>query len=231
MIKRIAIINKSKAVSNDNVNRMTFACNLQLSRDVAPAWGKMAIPVTFYTSESLVPAGSAKIFIFDNADNSGSLGYHGKTVDGLVFGKVFAKTIIDYGFQTLTSNTITVSSVLSHEVIEIFCNPYVSLWADGTPILEGSQYAFEVCDPVQADAYKVSIKLTKQSPSVIINVSNFIYPEYFNTSSPVGTKLDQMGLIKKPFTITKNGYMIVRNRPGTETALFGSTYPEILKIL
>jgi hypothetical protein len=230
VLKRIAIINKSTVVSNDDVNKMTFACNLQLSRDVAPIWGRVSIPVTFYTSESLVPAGSAKIFIFDNTDHRSFLGYH-SVKDGVVIGKVFAKTIMDYGLQTLTSNTITVSTVLSHEVIELFCNPYVSLWSDGTPILEGSQYAVETCNAVQTDFYKVSIELTPKGPTTIVNVSNFLYPEYFNISSPVGTKLDQMGLLKTPFTITKNGYMIVRNAPGTEISIFGSNYPEILKNL
>ena len=230
MIKRIAIINKSTVLSNSDALKMTSACSIQISRDVSQPWGKIPLQVIFYTDERLVPSGSAKIYIFNNSDQVGALGYHSETTGGQVFGKIFVKTIIDYGCPILydprQKNQITVSSVLSHEVIEVFCNMFVDLWADGSPITEGSEYALEACDPVEANIYQI---LVPTIPSSMVSVSNFVYPEYFDTATPIGTKIDFMGLLRIPFTMTDYGYLIVRNGPGTETSIYGSKYPEFLK--
>jgi len=231
MINRIAILNKSTSISNTDVSSMTNVCNTQITRDVAPAWGRAPIPVAFYTNENSVPAGSAKIYIFDNADQAGALGYHTETMSGQVFGKVFAKTITNARYPVLYSginrNSITVSSVLSHEVIELFVNPYVNLWADGPTIPQGNLYSYEACDAVEADVYQITI--SAKPNNIVVSVSNFLYPEYFDTASPSGTKLDYMGKISSPFSISLNGYQIVRNASNVESAIYGATYPEILK--
>lgn len=227
MIKRIAVLNYSTVLTTADIQKMVAACNLQVSRDVAPAWGKSVIPVTYYTKESAVPVNSAKIFIFNNSDQQGALGYH--TISGnQPWGTVFAKTIIDYGcpilFDSRRKNEITVSAVLSHEVIELIVNPFITLWADGPEIAEGSEYAFEACDPVEANMYQIT-----PTGQGTISVSNFVYPEYFNKYANAGTKMDYLGLIKRPFTMTDNGYMIVRSAPNNETAIYGSHYPELLR--
>jgi hypothetical protein len=232
MINRIAIINKSTYINNTNANLMTTACNTQLSRDVAPAWGKGAIPVTFYSDERYVPSGAAKIYIFDNADQEGALGYHTETMQGQVFGKVFAKTIIQYGFPILynTQNrtSITVSSVLSHEVIELLINPYVQLWADGPSTVNGNLYSFEACDAVESNVYQITVS---GKPNVTVSVSNFLYPEYFDTASPNGTKLDYMNLLRNPFSMTSGGYMVIRDASNNITEIFGDKYPPELKLM
>jgi len=231
MIKQIAIINKSTVVTNADVTSMANVCNTQITRDVAPAWGRSPIPVAFYSNENLVPSTAAKIYIFDNADQAGALGYHTETMSGVVFGKVFAKTIKDYGLPTLykanAQKSITISSVLSHEVIELFVNPYVNLWSDGPQISQGNEYSYEACDAVEGDVYQITI--TAKPSNIIVSVSNFLYPEYFDTASPSTVKLDYLGLIKTPFTMTSNGYMVVRSTSGNETAIYGATYPRILK--
>ena len=232
MINRIAVINKSTFVNNANVALMTTACNTQLSRDVAPAWGKSIIPVTFYTDERNVPVGSAKIFIFDNADQEGALGYHTETMQGQVFGKIFARTIMQYGFPVLynaqSRTSITVSSVLSHEVIELFVNPYVQLWADGPSTVNGNLYSFEACDAVESNIYQITVS---GKPNVTVSVSNFVYPEYFDTASPNGTKLDYMNLLRTPFTMSSGGYMAIRDASDNITEIFGDKYPQQLKLM
>ena len=230
MIKGIAIINKSTVVSSSDAAKIAAACNLQITRDVAPLWGRSVAGVTYYASESSVPASSAKLYIFDNTDQAGALGYHDETMAGQVYAKVFAKTIIGYGcpilFDSRRPSQVTVSSVVSHEAIELFCNPYVDLWADGTPIPQGSEYAYEACDAVEANVYTVTFALN--GANVTASVSNFLTPEYFDTATPKGVKMDYMNLIKTPFTMTPNGYMIVRNGPGTETAIYGAAFPKFL---
>jgi len=230
MIKSIAIINKSTVVNSTDFSKMVLACNLQISRDVAPAWSRVALSVTAYTNESLIPANAARIYIYDNADQAGALGYHSETINGVVFGKVFAKTIVNYGLPILydarNKNIITVSTVLSHEVIELFVNPYVNLWADGPSITEGNEYAFEACDAVEGDSYQVTVLQTVGKKS-IVSVSDFLYPEYFDTASTSITKMDFLGKITSPYTLSTNGYMIVRTGVD-ETAVYGATYPKVL---
>jgi hypothetical protein len=235
MIKKIAVVNLSTVVSPAEAIKMVTACNTQIARDVAPAWGRTAIPVVYYANERSMPVQSdaVKIYIFNNSDQAGALGYHSETMSGQIFGRIFAKTVTDYGlpvsYDPKRPNAITVSTVLSHEVLEAFCDPYVNLWSDGPAIAEGSEYAYEICDPVEANVYQ--IMATPNSPASNVSVSNFVYPEYFDTATPRGTKLDQMGVLTTPFSISKYGYMIVRRAPGQETAIYGSMFPEILKVL
>ena len=235
MIQRISVINKSTVISALDAGRMVAACNTQIAKDVAPAWGRTPIPVTLYANESQAPLNSAKIYIFNDADQPGALGYHTET-GGQIWATVFARTIMSYGCPILYNpadrNNLTVSSVLSHEAIELFINPFVNQWSDGPPIAEGSEYAFEACDAVEANVYQVLAQAAK-GPQVAVqaSVSNFLYPEYFNIDTPSRVKKDHMGLIKSPYSMTDWGYMIVRSAPGNETAIFGSKYPDMLKAL
>ena len=227
MFNNIAVINNSTVLSTLEVTRMVSACNTQVNRDVAPVWGRTALPVRLYNSVRLVPKNSAIIYIVNDADHAGALGYHTETWGGQVFGKVFARTIMNYGLKPLFDGAkVTVSSVLSHEVLELMFNPYVSLWADGPVIdTDKNEYAYEVCDPVEADMYTITVASSK------VSVSNFVYPEWFDIATPAGTKLDYLNKLTAPYTMTPNGYMVVRGNSGNETAIFGDKYPIALKKL
>ena len=236
MFNKIALINKSTVLGTSDMTSIAAACSLQVSRDFSPAWGKLAIPVEYVVSEASVPSTSARIYIFNDADQSGALGYHTETIGGQVYGKVFARTILNYGIPILYSagapNSITVSSVVSHEVLELLGNPFVDLWADG-PVYNGcSEYAYEMCDAVESNAYGVNITVprgNRGSMSLRVSVSNFLYPQYFDTATPSGTRMDYMGLITAPYTMSSGGYMIIRNPSGSEIAVFGANYPDVLR--
>jgi hypothetical protein len=44
-------------------------------------------------------------------------------------------------------------------------------------------------------------------------MSNFVHPSWFEPfKHPPGTKYDHLGLLKKPFSMTKGGYMIVKKK-------------------
>jgi len=225
MFKTIAIINNSTVLSATDVSRMVTACNTQVARDVAPVWGRTALPVRLYSNVNSIPKDSAIIYIVNNADQAGALGYHTETWGGQVYGKVFAQTIMSYGLKPLFDGAnITVASVLSHEVLELMFNPYVSLWADGPTIdTDKNEYAYEVCDPVEADVYTIMASNTK------VSVSNFVYPEWFDIATPAGTRLDHLRKLTAPYTMTDYGYMVVRGNSGNETAIFGKKYPLALK--
>lgn len=224
MFKGIALINRSTAISNTEVQKIASACSTQISRDVSPAWNKLAIPVKFFSTESSVPSNYAVLYMMDTSDVDGALGYHTQTIKGRVFGKVFVKTIMGYGLKMMFDNGfLTVATVVSHEVLEMYFNPFVDIWADGPEIEGGSEYAYEVCDPVEADTYVITVNNTK------ISLSNFVYPEWFDEYSPAGTKYDHMRVLSRPLSLSQYGYMVVRSAPGSETAVFGAKYPEVMK--
>lgn len=224
MFKGIGILNRSTGISNNDVQKIASACSTQISRDVSPAWNKLAIPVKYYASENQVPSNYAILSMMDFSDVEGALGYHTETLNGRVIGKVFVKTIMGYGLKTLFDNGwLTVSSVVSHEVLEMIFNPFVDIWADGPEIEGGSEYAYEVCDPVEADCYTITATNSK------VTVSNFVYPEWFDEYSPAGTKYDHMRVLNRPLSLSQYGYMVVRSAPGAETEVFGAKYPEVLK--
>ena len=96
----------------------------------------------------------------------GVLGFHTEDQGGKLWGVVAAKPELDNGAQVTTGDW-SVSSVLSHEVLEMFVDPNCNLWAnDG----KGSAYSFEVCDPVEAPSYAVNG----------VSVSNFVTPSWFD---------------------------------------------------
>jgi hypothetical protein len=142
------------------------------------------------------------ITIYDNADQAGALGYHTEGRDGSVFGKIFAKETLSGGGTVLTGD-LSVSSVLSHEVIEMFLDRNVNKWADGP---DGqTSFSFEGCDPVEGDSYPVMVA------GKPVMVSNFILPAWFDDSPPKGSTFDFMKKLSAPFTMTAGGYVVTRS--------------------
>lgn len=217
----ITILNKSKVITNAEAQLMTSACSTQLTRDVAPAWGMLPMEVRFI-NKGVAPVGSIPIVLFDDADQAGALGYHSDGPNGLPYGRVFTKPTMESGAKTVTGPG-SVASVLSHEVIELFLDPECNRWADG---LDGRSYAFEGCDPVEADYYDVLVGSTK------VCVSNFVLPAWFDQNPPKGAKFDFLGKLKKPFTMTAGGYVVTRTFGKEKSTFarlqlqFGKKYPE-----
>ena len=110
----IAILNQSTLVSNADAAAMTEAAAAQVRFDAATA-------VVFYTDPSAVPAAAHGIAIVDTIQNQpqGVLGFHTEDQGGKLWGVVAAKPELDNGAKVTTGNW-SVSSVLSHEVLEMF---------------------------------------------------------------------------------------------------------------
>lgn len=210
----ITVINKSTLISNAEVKNMVRAVAIQARQHAAPAWDLKPPKVVYRTSEETCEPGSWKVLVFDDADMAGALGYHSDGPDGLPYGRVFVKVSQQYNFS--------VSSVLSHEVLEIMMDPQINYWADNWN--DKLSYALEVCDPVENDSYNIDVNGT------LVEVSNFVLPAWFDPIPPAGAKFDYLGKVSKPFTMTSNGYVIVRDQT-SERAVFGATYPEWKKEL
>jgi len=87
---KVALINASTVVNDDEVKTAMIGFNKQLSRDFGPEWGIDA-HLRFFTAKQKVPKGYWWITILDDADQADALGYHDLTSEGLPIGKAFAK--------------------------------------------------------------------------------------------------------------------------------------------
>lgn len=208
--REIAVLNLSTLVSAKDHAAMSRACNQQLRDDVTPLWGLPRRIVRPYAKGEAVPADAYVITLFDDADQADALGWHTESPQGKVYGKVFAKPVLDNGGDALTK-PLSVASVLSHEVIEAYVDPTTALWAAAD---DGLLYAYEACDPVESDSYVGMGDVT---------VSDFVTPAWFD---PQGHgRFDFLGRLSKPFTMTKGGY-VVYMQGGQESQRFGEHYPD-----
>ena len=139
------------------------------------------------------------------------LGFHTEDQGGRLWGVVAAKPELDNGAKVTTGDW-SVSSVLSHEVLEMFVDPNCNLWAnDG----QGSAYSFEVCDPVEAPSYTVKG----------VSMSNFVTPSWFDPLAAATAQFDKLGQLHAPFSILKGGYVVYESA-GKEQQKFGDEFPD-----
>jgi hypothetical protein len=208
----IAIVNQSKLVSDADAATMTQAIASQVELDAAPLWDRAPAAVVFYADVSAIPSGAHVITITDTIQNqpAGVLGFHTEDQGGKLWGTVAAQPELGNG-GNVTTGDWSVSSVLSHEVLEMFVDPNCNLWSnDG----KGSIYTFEVCDPVEAPTYAISG----------VSVSNFVTPAWFDPLAGSGP-FDKLGLLTAPFTILKGGYVVYATA-GKEQQKFGDEFPQ-----
>ncbi|MEY2472660.1 MAG: hypothetical protein QOK28_1989 [Actinomycetota bacterium] len=192
MDTRIAVINSSTTVSDDEVAAAVPALQEQVHRDFAPAWGADAT-VSFVAKGEKPAAGAWWLVVLDDSDAAGALGYHDLTNDGLPLSKVFAGSDKQYGFNW----TVTAS----HELLEMLADPDINLTVFvQSSASAGVLYAREVCDACEADAlgYKIDGVL----------VSDFVYPAWFESFRKAkSTQFDHKRHLTKPFELAAGGYI------------------------
>lgn len=210
----INIIDRSTLLDDKDFQLMVEACKAQLEQHVAPMWLRGSWNIVVNQPEEV----GYPIVIIDDPDQAGALGYHTKSPCGKVWGRVFVRPIID-GKGLMLSGSLSVSAVLSHEIIEAYCDPDVNLWSDRG---DGLLIAYEACDPVENDVYEIETKSGTK-----VSVSNFVLPAWFDSLAPEGAKLDFMAQLNKPFTMSKGGYMVTRHaKTGEIKNVFGSIKAE-----
>lgn len=216
MTDMIAVTNHSASLTDKDVLEMCRACATQLSRDAGPAWGKKSVAV-YKSPNPNITAAAWPIEIFDNSDQAGALGYHDETPQGQVYGRVFVQPVLDNGGAPLHApNGLSVASVLSHEILEAWIDPYVDVWAD---LSVAREVAFEVGDPVEDRYYEITT-----SSGTVVQVSDFVMPHWFDEYAPAGSRFSFCGSVTKPFSLTTGGYWIERSSGATKQ-VFGEDYP------
>jgi hypothetical protein len=193
---KISVMNASTVLKDDQVSAAVSALQKQVSRDFYPVWGVDA-DLDFVATEQEPPAGHWWLTVLDNSDQAGALGYHDVTKDGLPLGKVFAGTDLVYG----TAWTVTAS----HELLEMLGDPAINLTAlaiTGFDVAQnsvGRLWAYEVCDPCEADqdGYLIDEVL----------LSDFVYPSWFEPFRPASSaQFDKSNRITEPFQLSPGGY-------------------------
>lgn len=175
----VQLINQSTALSAESLNLIVPALQEQVNRDFAPLWGVSA-NITIGTDPWPAQPDTYAIYLKDRCDISTDLGYHLDST-GTPTAQVGCQDALDDGQ--------TISSVISHELLEMLADPSAQR-------MQGS-YIVEVCDPVEQDTYTIGN----------IAVSNFVTPRYFGLSQ-VG-QFDQLNYLSAGVpTLRPGGYMM-----------------------
>lgn len=219
----IAVINESTLVTNDQCNLMCQAIQIQLNLHVLPAWNMKSGSIQFYADKTKVPGYAWVVSMLDNSTQAGALGYHAEDNDK-VDAFIFAGPVLQSGglvlFDPVKQQNVTVASVLSHEVCEMVGDRFAGFWSDGPPVVASdgqtyTEYALELCDPVEGDSYAITVGTQK------VSVSNFVFPSWFNAeATDLNKPFDYLGKLTKPFSMTPGGYLIVR-QSGNYQQVFG----------
>ena len=210
-MKRLYVYNFSTTVSADQLGKMIRAINSYLVT-LCGEWNIASLSLTAATYNpraALVPC----IFIFDNTDDDSALGYHYE-VAGVPVGRVFAKTILNYGGAVLYKNptTLTVAQCLAHEALEMLGNGQINKWYTDS---NDDFWAAELCDPVQDRLLTVTIDKT-----VKVGLSDYVLPAWFSPNTTQGP-FNKLNTLRAPFTIDDYGYAI-KIVNGELVAVYGS---------
>ena len=181
----IAITNACSCLSDAQIAAAIPALQRQVSEDFKALWN-VDCSLAFLPGDQPLVRGWWQIVLSDDPDQAGALGYHELTSAGAPLGKVFAGLDIESG----SSWTAT----LSHELLEMLADPWINLCAEGT---NGTVYALEVCDAVEADnlGYEIDEVL----------VSDFITPSWFEPTE--ADCVDFKRRISKAFELGEGGYV------------------------
>jgi len=194
----LAVINRSTVLDTDTVWKIMQACQFQIRFHLAPLWNRDPAPVVFFSDPDSVPQRFDLLVLLDDAEQSGVLGYHRETPEGLPYARAFVKSALEHGGDLLTGDNSS-SVLVSHEVCEWFVNPNLNLWAEAPDGLT----PLEVVDPVQSLSYE-------SIPGVA--VCDFVTPNYFDQRAPAEAQLDYMNKLSRPFGVASGGYRLFQSK-------------------
>jgi hypothetical protein len=167
------------------MRRVAKAIDIQIRRDVAPAWWRVPMPVRYYTSDDKAPADAWVIHLHNAPGNPGPPAEHNLAAGGMPMGEVHVD---------LVKKPDEVATLLSHEVIETFVDPFMSLFAlEVHTSGNGIMYRVELCDPVEDETYPIPVEGER------VMVSNFLFPAWLNNHAPKGTQFDYCKSLQRRF--------------------------------
>jgi hypothetical protein len=194
MIK-VALVNAS-TVSDNDAARLKDVLQTQVDRDFTPAWG-IAATLSFVPRGGNAPPDRWWLTIFDDS-STGDPGYHELTAAGLPSGYVFAGTARDLGYEW--------TGVASHELLEMLVDPNCHRVAYAPQTCNSYLYAYEICDPCEAEEF--SYEITDAVGPIV--VSDFVFPAWFDPLSPIARRgFDYGEYLHGPFQVLPGCHMDV----------------------
>jgi hypothetical protein len=201
----ISVINHTNdQIRDEEVQQVIRAINRQITEDFEPYWGYGA-DLRLEGKSTLTPdrqqpadmRGDAVIYLWNNTDVEGALGYHDANNRGIPYAFVFTELSQAVG----ESWTVT----LSHEALELVGDSEVNLLTMGPHPANRQQTVFhwyEMCDAVQAETYTLDG----------VEVSNFVLPLYFTGGEELGGRNDFLGRahnskVLQSFGVNPGGYV------------------------
>ncbi len=197
---KISVINATQ-MEYQEVQTVIRAVNRQLQEDFKKYWHKdVELVLEGWTGVEPDPdnpfeiRGEAILYLWDQDDVDGALGYHALTNMGIPFSFVFTQLSVDLDEKW--------SVTLSHEALEMAVDPEINLLAQGPhpDPDEGGRMVYhwyELCDAVQAQTYTIDD----------VEVSNFLLPLYFTPGEEQINHNDFLGLGVKSFGVAPGGYV------------------------
>lgn len=210
---KIDVVNETtpaSGLSTEEVIQATQAFQTQVHFDFAPVWGIDAM-VRVAAREDVHPAHEV-IVLLDDSDQAGALGYHQETKNGRPMSLVFVHTTKAAGLLW----TVT----FTHEGLEMLADPMINLLVLDQAARRA--YAYENCDAVEGDQFSY--------PRNGIQVSNFVFPRYFDQTQEGGAFDFQAKLTVPLPAMLPDGYLAYydfstgtwnqsTSRPGTSRGL------------
>lgn len=159
---KIAVINESTSsnTTDKQIKKWIPAFEKQWNRDLGQAWKVEDAEFVFVEKDQAPPAGAWWMVWLDDSDQADALAYHDLTDDGFPISKVFVKTI--------ETDKASLTVAATHELCEMAVDPTINLSAQDA---QGTFWAYESADPVEADQYGYDIDG--------VTVSNFVLPSWF----------------------------------------------------
>ena len=221
--KGYGLVNESASISDSDVVAMAAALNTQFARDFCPAYRIPALPVKAFGADDLIPDGYWCLYFVDNVSDADALGYH-TDENGTIYANIEVAVILKYGCGILSTpagadSPDSVSSVASHELLEMAADPKVDLWAPTVMPISGVAQALEVSDPCQESYYSIDD----------VQVSDFVLPAYWLLDQPAGTRFDFLGALPAAFALAPGGYAVVRGADGASKQVYGARPPSPLR--
>lgn len=180
----VTVVNQSRHVADDELQRVIRAINRQIREDFGPSWS-LSAELRLEGRAGKQPdrvklpelRGDAVLYLWDKIDLPGAEGYHQANARGIPFGFVFT----ELSKQLAEDWTVT----LSHEALELIGDPQVNLLVAGPHPDENRTvfHWFEMSDPVQDESYEIDG----------VKVSNFVLPLYYTPGAEAGSRNDFLG--------------------------------------
>ena len=208
----ISVVNRSRHLSDGELQAAVRAINRQLEEDFYPHWqfgarlrvdsaGRVPTQREKKVDLPLLPGrrGDAVLYIEDKPTMSATEGYHDGNNDDVPFGFVFLDSCSGDGADCWTV-------ALSHEAIELVGDPLNNLLVQGPHPVDHRRlvfHQFELCDAVSGECYEIEG----------VKVQNFVLPGWFSRKVVEGARNDFLGRIEPgqslaPFGIAAGGYLM-----------------------